>query len=143
MKKLLLIFLLLYGWVIQVFSGRSLVSSAVTEIIREFNMLKAERFDFIIYETTKGILSGIVNEIVKANAQNGFPIHLTQVRESKDEIGIKHSAVIFFDTSKSFKKLHERAALKNDGAMDFYFLVYIHDNSEKKGEKNFTENDSV
>lgn len=26
--------------------------------------------------------------------------------------------------------------------MDFYFLVYIHDNSEKKGEKNFTENDS-
>lgn len=97
----------------------------MSEILRDFYIEKSERFDIIVYESVEGTLNEIVNEVVKRNSEEIFPIKLIVISESEEKIKLNQSAVLIFDKCEAYQNFHKIASLNNFFPKDFHFLVYI------------------
>lgn len=127
MKKLFL-FLLIYNLSIKVLCQRSLVSSAISEIIRDFYIPRKERFDIIIYGSEKEKLNDIATSIL-IKISDSAPRRLIEP-VGGDILKIDQSAIFLFDSLNSFNNLRPRIQLINRFYKRFNFLIYICDLKE-------------
>lgn len=105
---------------------QSVISSATSEIIREYFVKKPERFDFFISESNNVVFKKIVDEVVTLSSHNDFPFTLTRFNESGKVFEINRSSVLLFDTLTSYQDFHARAIHNGKYPKEVHFLVYIY-----------------
>lgn len=123
MKTCLFCFLLVLST--QSFSTQNLIPFAMREIIRDFYVNQSESFDFIIYGNQSEKIGQFVTDIIKVKSGDVFAYKLIQVKEGKEEFLVYRSAILFFDSIKSYQDFHARALLGTEHF--FKLLVYIID----------------
>lgn len=119
--------ILLYGCISLSFSKNSSVSLAISQIISDFYVTRSVRFDFIIYEPKAKNLSKVLSELTVVKAGDEYTFKLMQVRAEKSVIEINNSAVMLFDTLRSYQDFHRRVSLTNMFSKQLHFLIYISD----------------
>lgn len=109
----------------KVFCSRSLVPNAMSHIVRDFYVEKSVQFDFIIYGKYTKFMMDVVSDVGKLTFDEKIPSKVIAVTEGAEDINIEQSAVLLFDTLKSYHDFHDRAVLINRYSKQFHFLVYI------------------
>jgi hypothetical protein len=120
-------------------SSNGLITSALSDIVREFASNHSEGFDFIIYGQKTQNLSDIANELAKAvKAQ----ISMLKFKDSPSKITLNRSAIILFDTFTSCRNFHANVSLGNNHPKDFNFLSYV-ENADKDSSTSVIYNKTV
>lgn len=124
MKKFLF-FILVLSSVTNILCYTKLISCAISEIIRHYYVERSEKFDFIVYGSKTEDLIKITNHIMKVNSGALEPTKMIHLSEQDEEFEVEQSAVLLFDSMKSYHEFHTRVFLVNEYPKDFSFLVYI------------------
>lgn len=134
MKKFFL-FLLLYGFVIGVLNGRSLVAPAVCQIMRNFYSVKDDQFDLIVTGTNPNDLNDILDDLVKFERENYRPVGIVYFRVFDGIIKINRSAIVMFNNLQSYREFIRRILLVNLSPKNFHFLFYVNGIHEPQARK--------
>lgn len=133
MKKLCL-FLLLYNSVNYSESVNSLISTALSQIIRDGFSANAEVSEIVVLGSNAGKLNIIVNEV--ANLISDFSSYkVSNKTAARGSIRIKHSTIFLFDSLKSYHDFFKQVLPVDKYGHSFRFLVYVLDVSEVHSKK--------
>lgn len=105
---------------------RSQISTLVTEVIRDFHESQTDELDFVIYGSEYRSVNR-VKSIAGFKKINIAPIKLKRISDENSESEIVHSALLIFDTLKSYQRFNNRSALANLYMTNINFVVYILD----------------
>jgi hypothetical protein len=108
-------------------SPNGLITSALSDIVREFASNYSEGFDFIVYGRKTQNLSDITNELAKKTKAQ---ISTLKFKDSTEVIVLFRSAIILFDTFTSCRNFHAKVYLGNNHPKDLNFLSYV-ENADK------------
>lgn len=104
-----------------------LISLAINQIFRDFYLSQNIRFDVFIYRNETNDVNEIVNGFVNAKPGEILPFKIFCVRDENAVINISQSAILMFDSFRSYQNFSLRTFLNNSYPIDFNFLVYIRD----------------
>lgn len=121
MQKCLSIFILL-TFVLKLSIAKTLVATAVEQIVRNFYENKSESFDFFIHGTETRKMNDIVNEVAK---KTQVPLRVYKIDHFEGQIKINRSAILMFDSLASYHSFHSQSVLGNVHPSDFFFVAYI------------------
>lgn len=120
MKKLLIVGCL-FWFIHDLNCSKDATASSISQIVQEFYSKQSESFSFIVYGIKTRYLADLIDKI---QSRNKMPASV-QVKRFGENVQVKESAVLMFDTVRSYQEFHDRSVLSNQFEKDFHFLVYV------------------
>jgi hypothetical protein len=99
-----------------------LVVPAIQQVIRDFYANHSSGFDVIFYGKVMEKIGDVVNKVLRK-----VQVPVEVMKYIRGEASIYQSAILLFDTLKSYEYFHVRSYLRNKSPKDIKILVYIHE----------------
>lgn len=123
MKKVLLL-LVLYGFVIETLTGKSLAAKTIAEIIRDFYSVQGDQLEILVIGRTRRLIDFI--DRFKENDRSNFPpLKIRYLSVTWTVTIIDRSAILIFHDWMTYRNFNRKVRLSSLYPKQLHLLVYI------------------
>lgn len=119
------LFLLIFTIICDSAQSKSLVTSAITSVIKNYFVENLPKIDIVIYGEVNGASERLLKEILSEEVEGISANILSGSNESRNKLQLNGSSIVLFDSKEKFKELFKKIIWLSNPRKRFKHLVHI------------------